>query len=113
MCIPNNIDMYSQASKVIPQRQNSHRAQCIFHVYKKKIIVKIIVYIFITFTSFESWTFYEIYIVILIGFSLCKLERQSIKFCVRYFGQFLSDVNIDVSGNLPFLKFPLNLSYCI
>ena len=29
------------------------------------------------------------YIVILIGFSLCKLERQRIKFCARHFGQFL------------------------
>ena len=80
---------------------------------KTKIIIKIIVYIFITFISFESWAIYVIYIVILIGFSLCKLERQRIKFCVRHFGQFLSDVNIDVNGSLPFLKFPLNSNYCI
>ena len=77
------------------------------------IIIIIIVYIFITFTSFESWTIYVIYIVILTGFSLCKLERQRITFCIRDFGQFLSDVNIDVNGNLPFLKFPLNLNCCI
>ena len=83
------------------------------HVYKIKTIIKIIVYIFMTFTSFESWTIYVIYIVSLIGLSLCKLERQRIKFCVRHFGYFLSDVNIDVNGNLPFLKFPLNLNCCI
>ena len=51
--------------------------------------------------------------MILIGFSPCNLERQRIKFCVRHFGQFLSDVNIDVNENLPFLKFPLNLNCCI
>ena len=82
-----------------------------FHVYKNIIIIKIIVYILITFTSLESWTIYVIYIVILIGFSLCKLERQRIKFCVRHLWQFLSDVNIDVNGNLPFLKFPLHLNW--
>ena len=77
---------------------------------KKKIKkIKIIVYIFITVTSFESWMIYVIYFAILIGFSPCKLESQRIKFWVRHFGQFLSDVNIDVNGNLPFLKFPLNL----
>ena len=81
--------------KNIPQRQKSHRVQCIFMFTKTKIITKIIVYIFITFTSFESWTIYVIYIVILIGFSLCKLERQGIKFCIRDFGQFVSDVNTD------------------
>ena len=73
--------------------------------------MKIIVYIFITFTSFENWMIYVIYIVILTGFSLCKLERQRIKFCVRHFGQYLSDVNMDVNGNLPFSKFPLDLTY--
>ena len=62
-----------------------------------------IVHNFITFTSFESWTIYVIFILILIGFSLCKLERLRIKFCVRHFGQFLSDVNIDVNENLQFL----------
>ena len=76
-------------------------------------MIKMIVHIFITFTSFESWTIYAIYILIIIGFSLCKLERIRIKFCVRHFGQFLSDVNIDVNGNLPFLKFRLNLNCCI
>ena len=101
---------YNQGSKVIPQRQKSHRVQCIFMFTKTKIIIKINVYIFITFTSFESWTIYVIYIVILIGFSLCKLERQRIKFCIRDFGH---DVNIDVNGSLPFLKFPLNLNCCI
>ena len=55
-----------------------------------------IVYIFITFTSFESWAIYVINVV-LIGFSLCKVERLRIKFSVRYFGQFLSDVNIATS----------------
>ena len=95
--------MYSQGSKVIPQCQESHRVQCIFMVTKKIIIIiKIIVYIFITFTSFESRTIYVIYIVILTGFSLCKLERLRIKFCVRHYEQFLSDVNTDVNGNLPF-----------
>ena len=84
-----------------------------FMFTKTKIIIKIIVYIFITFISFESWAVYVIYNVILIGFILYKLERQRIKFCVRYFGQFLSDVNIDVNGNLPFLKFPLNSNCCI
>ena len=78
-----------------------------FHVYIKKENIKTCLSL-ITFTSFESWTTYVIYIVILIGFSLCKLERQRIKFCVRHFGQFLSDVNIDVNGNLPLLKFSLN-----
>ena len=102
---------YSQGLKVIPQRKKSQTSMY-FHVYKKIIIVKIIVYIFITFTSFKSWTICVIYILILIGFSLCKLERQRIKFCVRYFGQFLSDVNVDVNGNLPFYKFHLNLN-CI
>ena len=71
-----------------------------------------IVHIFITFTSFESWTIYVIYILILIEFLYANL-RLRIKFCVRHFGQFLSDVNIDVNGNLPFLKFPLNLNCCI
>ena len=103
---------YSQGSKVIPQRKKSQTSMY-FHVYKKIIIVKIIVYIFITFTSFKSWTICVIYILILIGFSLCKLERQRIKFCVRYFGQFLSNVNADVNGNLPFYKFHLNLNCCI
>ena len=49
---------------------------------------------------------YVIYIMILIGFSLCTL-------LYRHFGQFLSDVDIDVNGNLPFLKFHLNLNCCI
>ena len=84
-----------------------------FHVYTKIIVIKVIVYIFITFRSFESWTIYVIYIVILIWFSLCKLESQKIKFCVRHFGQFLSNVNIDVNGNLPFLKFPLDFNCCV
>ena len=103
---------YSQGSKVIPQRKKSQTSMH-FHVYKKIIIVKIIVYIFITFTSFKSWTICVIYILILIGFSLCKLERHRIKFCVRYFGQFSSNVNVDVNGNLPFYKFHLNLNCCI
>ena len=77
------------------------------------IIIKLFFYIFITFTSYENWTIYVIYIVILTGSSLCKLERQRIKFCVRHFGQFLSEINNDVNGNLPFLKFPLNLNCCI
>ena len=112
---------YSQVSKVIPQRQKSHRLQCIVLFTKQKsiiiiiiiviiiiIMIKIIVYIFIRLTSFESWAIYVIYIVILTGFCLCKLERPRIKFCVRHFGRFLSDFNIDVNGNQPFLKFPLN-----
>ena len=80
-----------------------------FHAYKKEIIIETVVYIFIMFISFESWMSYVIYIVIPTGFSLCKLERQRIKFCARHFGQFLSDVTIDVNGNLSFIKFPLNL----
>ena len=82
-----------------------------FLVYKKEIIIKIIVYIFITFTSFESGMIYVIYIVILTGFSLCKFERQ--RFGVRHFGQFLSDVSTDINRNQPFLEFPLNLNCCI
>ena len=40
-----------------------------FHVYKNNNNDnKIIIYIFITPTSFETWTIYVIYIVILIGF---------------------------------------------
>ena len=109
---PSPCGTYSQGSKVIPQRQKSHRVQCIF-MFTKTIIIKIIVYIFIMFTSFESLMIYVIYIVILIRFFLCKLERQRSKFCIRDFGQFLSDVNIDVNGTLPFLKFPLNLNNCI
>ena len=70
-------------------------------------------YLYIKFTSFESWTIYVIYIVILIGFLQCRLERIRIEFCARHFGQFLSDVNTDVNGNMPFLKFPLNLNWCI
>ena len=107
-----DVASYSQGSKVIPQCQNSHRVQCISCLQKKKII-KIIVYTFITFTPFESCMIYVIYIVMLIRFSLCKLERQSIKFCARHFCQFLSDVNTDVNVNLPFLKFPHNLNCCI
>ena len=84
-----------------------------FHAYKNKVIIRIIVYIFITFTSFESWTMYVIYIVILIEYSLCKLERQRIKFCAKHFRQFLSDVNTDVNGNLLFLNFSLNRNCCI
>ena len=102
-----------QHNQSIPQRQKSHRVQCIFMFTKTIIIIKIIVYIFIMFTSFESLMIYVIYIVILIRFSLCKLERQWSKFCIRDFGQFLSDVNIDVNGTLPFLKFPLDLNSCI
>ena len=84
-----------------------------FHVYKKEIIIKIIVYIFITFTSFDSGMIYVIYIVIPTGFSLCKFERQCFKFCLTHFGQFLSDVNIDLNRNLPFLEIPINLNCCI
>ena len=52
-----------------------------FHVYKKKLIIKIIVYIFITFTSFESWIIYEIYTVILIlDFLYANLRDKELNF---------------------------------
>ena len=50
------------------------------HVYKINIIIKVIVYIFMTITSFESWTIYVIYIVSLIGFSLSNLRDKELNF---------------------------------